>query len=281
MIDEMNFDEYQDELEQQTKGKGKPPKPRKHLYLWQSYLWYVEFLELRKKHTLRISAIERGSSSMSAEFEREWIVSTQLDKHKNDFGKILTNNANLVGPIWQWLRSIRGLNSGLLTAQLVAQIDDIGNFDTISKLWRFCGYAVFNGKAEPKSSFKAPHDDDTGRHYNGRLKGVCYNIAQTFIKMQTPGYIDIYYAEKARQRELHPVAICRKCKIECSVKTKKIKGEEVQIFSCPNNPDHVKDFSKEHINYRAIRKMMKAFLKDLWLEWRRLEGLDISEEWKG
>jgi hypothetical protein len=259
--------------------KKNEPKPRKHPYLWQSYLWYSEFMELRKSHLLRIGAIERGESNMSAEFERQWIEDTELDNAKKQLGKVLAKNGSMVGPVWEWITNIKGLKAGLLPAQLVAQIDDISNFDTISKLWRFCGYAVFDGKAEPKS-FQAPHDDKAGRHYNGRLKGVCFNIADTFIKMQTPGYVDIYYAEKVRQRELHPVAICRKCGIECEIKIKKIKGEEVQIFSCPNNSEHVKNFSDGHIHFRAIRKMMKAFLKDLWLVWREEESLTISEGWK-
>ncbi len=261
--------------------KEKPEmKPRKHAALWQTYLWYNEFLELRKTHLLRISAIEDGRSNMDAQFERNWIEDTKLDYHKESLGKQLARIGVMIGPTWQWMQGIKGLKSGLLPAQLVAQIDDINKFDTIAKLWRFCGYAVFDGVAEPKASFKAPHDKEARRHYNGRLKGILFNIAETFIKQQTPGYTDIYYAEKARQRELHPVAICKKCDIECIIKLKKVKGEEVQIFSCPNDAKHPKNFSDSHLHFRAMRKMMKTFLKDLWLEWRKNEGLEITEEWK-
>lgn len=280
ITDEIIDKQEEDESVEVTKNRKKVMKPRKHPYLWQSYLWYSEFLELRKAHLLRISAIKRGDSSMSLEFEQIWMESTGLTEDKNNLGKALANNGSLVGPIWEWINSIKGLKAGLLPAQLVAQIDNIENFETVSKLWRFCGYAVFDDKAEPRGKFEAPHDEYVGRHYNGRLKGVCYNIADTFIKCQTPYYVDIYYAEKIRQRELHPVAICRKCQTECEIKTKKIKGKKVQVFRCPNNVGHVKDFSNDHIHYRAIRKMMKAFLKDLWLNWRKVEGLEITEEWK-
>ncbi len=34
---------------------------------------------------------------------------------------------------------------------------------------------------------------------------------------------------------------------------------------------------KKHIDYRARRKMVKRFLLDFWLVWRRLEGLPTSE----
>ena len=35
------------------------------------------------------------------------------------------------------------------------------------------------------------------------------------------------------------------------------------------------DKTKGHIHAMAIRKMIKAFLSDLWTVWRRLEGLPI------
>lgn len=253
---------------------AKTIKPRKHPHLWQSYLWYDEFLELRKRHLLRISAIERGMSNLDADFERTWIGETNLDGIKKMLGKTLANNGALVGPVWEWITGIRGMKSGLQPAQLLAQIDDISLCPTISALWRFCGYAVFDGKAEKNKKGEKSH-------FNAKLKGICFNVAETFIRHQTPGYVDIYYAEKARQRMLHPVAVCKECQIECNTKTKKVKDEEVTVFVCPNNAKHKKDFSDSHLHYRAIRKMMKAFLKDLWVVWRQEEGLSISEEWEG
>ncbi len=267
-------------LKEEERKPKKPIKEHKLISLWQSYLWYDEFLELRKAHLLRISAIEKGKSKMDKGFEENWIEGF-LDGPKKHFGKQLVKTGETAGPIWDWITSIKGLKSGVLAAGLLAQIDDIGECPTIASLWRFCGYAVFDGKAEPKSSVQMPHDEYAGRHYNGKLKGICWNICESFIKQQTPVYVDIYYAEKARQRELHPVAVCRKCQIECTIKAKKIKGEEIQVFSCPNNAKHVKNFSDDHINARGKRKMIKAFLRDLWLEWRKAEGLDIGNEWSG
>jgi len=37
-----------------------------------------------------------------------------------------------------------------------------------------------------------------------------------------------------------------------------------------------KDVTKGHRHNMAVRYMMKMFLKDLWLEWRKLEGLEIT-----
>ncbi len=266
-------------LKDEEETPKKPIKEHKLINLWQDYLWYNEMLEMRKRHNLRISAIDSGKTAMDKQVEIDRMERLKLDEWKDELGKQLAISGKTAGPIWDWITSIKGLKSGLLAAQLLAQIDDIALSPTIASLWRFCGYAVFDGKAEPKASFKAPHDKETGKHYNMKLKGVCFNIAGSFIKQQTPGYVDIYYAEKIRQRSLHPVAICRKCDIECTIKIKKVKGEEVQVFSCPNGNSHVKNFTDMHLHYRGIRKMMKAFLKDLWLEWRKAEGLDIGKEW--
>ncbi len=268
-------------LEDDAETPKKLKKEHKLINLWQNYLWYAEMLEMRKRHLLRISAIDRGLTSMDKQLEIDRMEAMRLDEWKVDLGKLLADSGETAGPVWDWITSIKGLKSGLLAAQLLAQIDDIALSPTIASLWRFCGYAVFDGKAEPKASFKAPQDKVAGKHYNMKLKGVCYNIAESFIKQQTPSYVDIYYAEKIRQRELHPVAICRKCDIECTIKTKKVKGQEFQVFSCPNDGKHTKDFTDSHLHYRGIRKMIKAFLKDLWLEWRKAEGLDIGDEWSG
>lgn len=256
------------------------PRNRKHPYLWQAYLWYMEFLELRKTHLLRISAIERGSSNMDAEFEKEWIQATNLDSYKVKLGKVLANAGSDVGPIWNWITSIKGCKSGLLPAQILAQIDDISRFETISKLWRFAGYAVFDGKAEPKSSFQAPHDKKSGRHYNGMLKGACFNLAETFIKMQTPVYVDVYYNHKIRQRELHPVPACRICQIEAIKKSGRFICPRALSDPLVKDKRHIINYTNKHIHFRAIRKMMKRFLKDLWLKWREEEGLPITEAWE-
>ena len=278
----MITEDYQlkDEVEISEKPKKKH-KNHKLISLWQDYLWYNEVVEMRKRHNNRISAIEKGLTQMDKQVEINRMELFDLDSRKRHFGIQMVNSGETAGPIWEWVTSIKGLKSGVLAAQLLAQIDNIALSPTIASLWRFCGYAVFEGKAEPKGSVKAPQDKETGKHYNGKLKGVCFNIAESFIKQQTPVYVDIYYAEKLRQRELHPVAICRKCQIECTIKVSNVKGKEIKTFICPNNGKHVKDFSDQHLHYRGIRKMMKAFLKDLWFEWRKAEGLDIGEKWSG
>jgi len=72
--------------------------------------------------------------------------------------------------------------------------------------------------------------------WNHNLKSVCYLIGESFIKARTPKYREIYDKEKEKQ-----IPTCKK------IDKKGWKG---------------------HANNRARRKMVKLFLKDLYLEWK-------------
>lgn len=236
------------ELPTQIVSDARPdPNPRKYPHLWQSYLWWYELMEMRKRHLLRISSIDKGKSNLDSQFEKDMLEAAQLDGLLANVKKTMTNYGKLV-PVWEWVTNIKGLGQGGLAAQLLAQIDDIEKFDTVAALRRFAGFAVIEGKAEKNQKGEKSK-------FNRKLKGVCFNIADQFIKQQTPGYVDIYYAEKERQRLLNPDILCKQCGV---------KWED-----CQSKKAHVKTFTDSHINYRAWRKMIKAFLRDLWIEWKK------------
>jgi hypothetical protein len=239
------------------------PRPRKHALLWQSYSSWYEFSEMCKKHKQRLASIKKGESNMDAIYEQTMIDG--LSVAVKDADKVMINHGKDV-PVWDWVTTIKGLKSGSLPARLLAQIDDINKFDTVSKLWRFSGYAVIDGHAERgKKGEKG--------HYSRKLKSTCYLIADQFIRQQTPGYSDIYYGEKARQRELHPQAWCINCDQAAEKYKKRHKGKLVDAYRCPNHEkEHVVRWSDGHIHNCAWRKMIKVFLKDLWIEWRAIEG---------
>jgi len=218
------------------------PKPRKHIQLWQAYLQWDELVEMRKRHLLRISSIEAGKSQMDAMMESNFIEHTSIDKLIDWSKKIMVTAGKSVAP-WDWMTSIRGMGEGGLAAQLLAQIDDIGKFDTVSKLWRFAGLAVIDGKRETNKPGEKSH-------FNARLKSICWLISDQFVKQNTPLYRDIYDQEKARLRRLHPEKIVTNGKTQ---------------------------YNDGHIDNMARRKTVKIFLQHLWVIWRKLEGLPISE----
>lgn len=108
---------------------------------------------------------------------------------------------------------------------------------------------------EPNWTLKKLSDRNVkGYHspFNCKLKAALWNMTESFVYQQTPGYVDLYYSEKKRLRELHP-------------ETKKVNGKT--------------KWNDGHINDMAKRKMRKEFLKRLWLKWREFEGLPLSEEY--
>lgn len=220
--------------------KRPDPKPRKHPQLWQSYQWWYEITEAKKKHENRMEAIIAGKSNMDLGLEEAIYYETmnycQLKKQAEE---MMGNYGKAVGPIWDWVTGIKGIADSL-AGQLLAQIDDISKAPTVSALWRYAGKAVVDGKAEKKSS----------EHFNRRLKSICWKISDSFKLQQTPGYVDIYYAEKARLRELHPE------KIIVDGKTK---------------------YNDGHLDMMARRKVEKVFLQHLWVRWREQEGLPVSK----
>lgn len=226
--------------------KEKPePRPRKHTRLWQAYLWWYTLMELRKASNLRISAVERGDSMMDAEFERKFQETLNLEETLEEARSAMIEEGEFV-PVWDWASGVKGIAAGGLLAQLLARIDDIGRFPTISKLWRFAGWGLNEGKTDyPRKGEKLPYDRI--------LKGICWNIAVSFLKQQTPVYVDIYYEEKERLRLLYPAPV----KAEDGPWTEK--------------------YTDLHIHRMALRKMIKIFLSHLWVKWREAEGLPVSE----
>lgn len=275
------------------------PKPRKYPQLWQSYLFWEEIMLMRQRHNLRISSIDRGKSNLDPNFERAMLEGSvtmevkgkqktyttfPIDNILDNAAKIMVNCGAIV-PVWPWITSIKGLGAGSQAAKVLALIDDISRYDTIAKLWRYAGYGLYNyyeadGKVVAPVKGKVSQGSGDERRivevvteqrpgwqvntvrdrgvtgyvlpFNKTLKATLYVVADGFIKQQTPHYTDVYYAEKKRQRELHP--------------------DEKKVGSRT-------DFSDMHLHRRAMRKMIKEFLKDLWVNWRQAEGLTVTEQW--
>lgn len=275
--------------------KRPDPKPRKYPQLWQSYLLWEELMLMRQRHLLRLSSISAGKSNMDETIERAILDGTVVriptakgnekeyhmvsaDHYLKDAEKMMIGFGQQ-HPMWDWITSIKGFGAGGQASKVLALIDDIAKFDSIAKLWRYSGYGLYRYYHQD-GSVKAPvagkqrkdgenilvnataqSDWDVGTFrdrgvvgwilpFNRTLKSTLYIAGDQFIRQQTPHYVDLYYDEKDRQRILHPE---------------------------PVKNGNRTDYTDMHIHMRAQRKMVKEFLKDLWLEWRRVEGLPITE----
>jgi|SRR5579883_2389247 len=77
-------------------------------------------------------------------------------------------------------------------------------------------------------------------NYNPELKRTCHNIAESFMRSGS-AYTNYYYLAKEKFRKAHA------------------------------------DWTDMHVHLAARGKMIKYFLLDFWLAWRKIEGLPVTE----
>jgi len=241
-------------------------KPHIHMQLWQSYVHYQELTHLRRGIEQRIMAIEQGRSAGDVTIEQDYLAMFPPEYVKL-LREQLCSYYVAAGPIADWLARIPGLGSNYLAAQLIAQIDDIGKFPTIAKLWRFCGCAVIDGQAEYGT-----------RHYSRTVKSLLLGpqqIGRQFLLHHTMPYRDIYDSYKEQKRQEHPTPRCRVCDVDCVKDT---------AWRCPNcgatNNGARLLYTPAHLDKMALRYAVKAFLRDLWLTWRQIDGLPVGQPYQ-
>lgn len=293
------------------KDKRPDPKPRNMPHLWQSYLWWNEVMELRKGFLLRIDSAEKGKSNLDAQYDKDMMASLGkhgLDKELAKLNKIMINYGAMVGPVWHWGTSIKGLGAGGLLAQLLAQIDDISNFRTISKLWRFAGWAVYpywvkDGEVmapedgwqcrKPKKGEWALYGRLCAPDAPGAVPADDYDsVRHWVVPMPKPGWelkliIDRPLADWVLPFNRQLKSVCWQIvdqfiKQQTPIYVDLYYEEKRRLRKL--HPERVKVngrtmFNDGHIDNRARRKIAKVFLQHLWLVWRSYEGLEISKPW--
>jgi hypothetical protein len=179
-------------------------------------------------------------------------------------------------PVWPWLSEIRGIGH-LLAARLLSRLDVI-RAKTPSAFWAYCGLSTIpgvtyrcsqcklevayplgyrieqrhrgrwgradcRGVLEPvneQSTRVAPRRSTAGGRsgYDAQARVSCYLIGASMLRRGSE-YRSYYDAERARLAALHSAWTPKRC----------------------------------HLS--ALRKMEKAFLRDLWIAWRRAVNLPV------
>jgi len=184
-----------------------------------------------------------------------------------------------------YLGKIKGIGP-ILSSGLLAWIDPISRFDTVSKLWAYCGLSSEHWESQCKKGHKlltthaltlCPIKVGTKRTVcnakmlstvkvdkpirrkrgfiiciNPHLKTLMWKIAASFEKQD---------AKKSRYRKLYEekkAYYANRADLKKAVDGK-VKG------------------AKLHIRLMTMRFTAKRFLSDLWVTWRRLENLSITE----
>lgn len=211
-------------------------------------------------------------------------------------------------PIHEWIVEQRGISYDM-AGQMIGLVQDIGKFDNVSNLWSYAGLGViqicdtcgkkylpipertpwilktsqrlmeqyerkivkdgetgFNKKAdamlchcdEPKiKSIGQRKIKNTLLDYNPRLKSLCWRFGKQFV-MQGDFYRGLYDQFRAEYEQRDDLIN------EMNGKT----GKKTK---------HGTSKGTGHIHNMAQRKTVKIFLSHLWVKWRELEGLPVSD----
>lgn len=189
------------------------------------------------------------------------------DKTRKDHESIMEKMAGDL-PVFPFVESIRGAGA-LGLAIIVAEAGSLSLYANPARLWKRLGFAPYDGlagstwKRESWRTRALSKDEWIANPFSGERYALIHQIALALHKGQwvgertdeatgevTPAHPNGPYGEIYQKRRAHTAAAHQ-------------------------------DWSKGHSYMDAIRVMMKAFLKDLWREWRIRQGHDVSDtQWQ-
>lgn len=147
-------------------------------------------------------------------------------------------------PFAAWIKSQKGVGEKQAARMLAAIGDPYWNslYDrprTVSELWAYCGYSVIGGAAQKRTK-------GTKANWSADAKMRVYLVATSCVK-STGHYREVYDAARAQYDEaVHPVDCVR-----CGPAGKPALAGSL--------------LSPGHQHARALRRISKEILKDLWL----------------
>ena len=161
-------------------------------------------------------------------------------------------------PLWgAWFKDVKGIGK-IMAAGLIAWRDDIGKADTISAFWKYHGLAPSQSKRHKGVKLD----------YNPKAKTHAWKCGMQLLKAKGH-YTDIYYESKAKYEARDDIKERHEHIVGYVIRN----GKKVPKYEAEGG---MKSY-KLHIHYMALRKMIKRFLADTWVMWRRIEGLPVTD----
>lgn len=197
---------------------------------------YYDIQKLRMSEGNRLRMYDRFGMLTSLQSAKLQEIVNDLERDEGKITKFLDDELKGI-PIWlSWLKHVKGVGP-MMGAGLIAWIDDIGRFDTVSKLWQYSGF----GKPGQKRARGEKGD------WNPRMRTHVWKVVKQMLMAKNPFYREHYDEAKAQYSAREDIKEMHKGK----------KGY------------------KGHIDAMAKRKVAKLFLSHLWDVWRRAEGLEV------
>jgi hypothetical protein len=155
-------------------------------------------------------------------------------------------------PVGPWLMAVPGM-ANAVAGTIIGYIVDARRFATISKLWRYCGYAVIEGKAERRRK-------GAKSHFVPTLKSALHTAALGMIRSNS-GYRRLYDPALARYLAERPSwVVCR----TCGTTSDGCRNPAAHSDSTRMAPG---GWNTTRVTQAARRRMVKMFLSNLWIVW--------------
>ncbi len=227
-------------------------------------------LQEADKRVININDMDMFRGIADAADQQEDAIEKQLKKVLKRF------------PIWtEWLSKVKGV--GTIAGGWIIGEYDIERATTVSKMWQFTGLnpGMVPGKKRVEDADGKAHYELTGQMvrgdkltpghvapFNKKLRVALLGVmCDGFIKAQNSYAMEYYYPMKARLEQSDNTVL------------------EVTKAGKPAKEIEWKEAKKAHRHRAAMRYMLKMFLRDLYNEWRKIEGLPIrapyAEEYLG
>lgn len=218
------------------------------------------------------------------------ILDTKHGGHLDDQGdrlsemerKEMTNIRRLLKmhPLYTgWLKDQKGCGP-TMSGVIISEID-VSKADTVSALWSYCGLAV---DSKTGKAVRMKRGEKAG--YNPWLKSKLVKVlGDCLIRANSP-WREHYDSYKHRKQNTL-VDQCMLCKGKGTFKSKKeaadeeaagTSGREKKCTNCEGTGGPAPwGQSDAHRHQAAIRYMVKKFLEEMWVVWRNIEELPVTE----
>ena len=198
---------------------------------------YYDFQKLRIATSLRLHTYDKFGVLDAEQYDELSKRVDELTRSEARIKKLVEKDIKDI-PIWnEYLAGIKGVGP-VMGGSLIAWIDDIGRFDTISKLWAF---------SVGKPGEKRTRGKKVG--YNPHFKTLMWKIGKQMLMSKNEMYSEIYNDAKRSYLQRDDIKKAHEGK----------KGYKL------------------HVHLMSQRKMEKIFLSHLWVAWRKIEGMPVSK----
>ena len=215
---------------------------------------------------------------------------SRIEKFHNIFQSVEDSLVDTISPMveshptWKWGKRVKGVGSENL-GKVIGLIEKVKKdnkcgvecFDTPSKLVRFCGLAVIDGRAEKKVSGEK-------LHYNSELRSMLWRLSVS-LTMAKGKFYNYYLNEKdylirryeKEGKKIIPTPLgryCPNCELVVSVKTAKNCPDCGLRLESKKEAENI--IFEGHLHNSALRRMTRMFLIMLYTARREELGLSVS-----